>query len=538
MQEASASVGGTTTMPAASRQGSVALSNTVGSPHSPPSMITEGEGASAEDEEEEEEEPDLSEYVGPSHRPRKYARSAITQSEAGISYYEEPETFREKVHRWINARPVALFFMCLIILSTFAFLLETVPELSSDPDYGDPANECVWFCAESLFIFFFTLEYFIRWFAANDPVLFPFETFNIVDIVAIAPYYVELIASGFANPCAATDTGSDDGSVVDLRFIRVIRLARVFRVLKLTSRVSATAVLVATFKNSSAALMVPLFFLLLGIVVWSSLIHLVEVGNYEQGPEGMGFYVMSSLGHKELSQFASIPDALWWSIVTSTTVGYGDMVPLTSAGKAVNSFAMIFGVLFFAMPIAIIGSEYTKAWDEKKAFDKKEAEKLEALEADAETSRLEPSTKLWGDKELKHFRLYFSGYNCTESEFMGISRAEISELPKFSAAEAEKLLPQHFNWALFSAKAKKIASQLATSDFCLLAVDAPELSGEYLRSSSSQIMWERGDKAARLISCEGFWMITKADNTYPRLRSKEKHRGSLPSRTASTAVSC
>ena len=481
----------------------------------------------------EGDDEELSEsYVGPSMRPRKYARSAITQSEAGFSYYEDPPTLAQKVNSFMNTRPVALFFMLLIILSTLAFLLETVPELSSDPDYGDPARECPWFCIETVFIFFFTLEYILRWGSANDPVLFPFEAFNIVDVVAIAPYYVELLASQFENPCRDIDdsSGGSGEDLVDLRFIRVIRLARVFRVLKLTSRVSATTVLVATFKNSAAALMVPGFFLLIGIVVWASLMHLAEVGNYEtEGVEEAGFYVTNSLGNKVPSLFKSIPDALWWAIVTSTTVGYGDMYPQTSAGKAINSFAMIFGVLFFAMPIAIVGNEFTKAWAEKKRFDLEQADKQDALEADAETSRLEPCTKNWGEKEVKHFRLFFSGLNCTESGFMGLTRAEMAEGTKVGVKDPEKLIPQHFNWALFSAKAKKIASQLATSDFCLLAEDAPDLSGEYIRTDVSSKVWERVDRRACLISCEGHWLITKKGTSFPRLRSKEKHRGSLPS---------
>ena len=487
-------------------------------------------GGDDDDDDDGDSEKSLpeSEYFGPARRPRKYARSAITQSEAGHSYYEEPPTMRERVNTFMNSSPVAIFFMSLIILSTLAFLLETVPELSSDPDYGDPERECYWFCLETGFIFFFTIEYFTRWYAAVDRVVFPFEAFNIVDVVAILPYYMELGLSGFEDPCgkSSNPTGSGADSVVDLRFIRVIRLARVFRVLKLTSRVSATTVLVATFRNSASALSVPFFFLMIGLVVWASLMFLAEQGSYD--PLDGKYYVKDSRGHKHESSFVSIPDCLWWALVTFTTVGYGDMYPQTPHGKAINSFAMLFGVLFFAMPIAIVGNNFTQAWEEKKRMDAEELEKQEAYQADAETSKLEPSTKNWGERELKHFRLYFSNYNCTEAEFMGITRSEMEPVKP-----PDVLIPAHFNWALFSAKAKKIASQLGTSDFCLLAREAPELCGEYLRKSREHIVWERREGGAHLVSLEGYWVVRRTGPGPDAagaavLRSRDKHGGSLP----------
>eukprot|EP01059_Diplonema_ambulator_P020875 TRINITY_DN3481_c0_g1_i1.p1 TRINITY_DN3481_c0_g1~~TRINITY_DN3481_c0_g1_i1.p1 ORF type:complete len:1080 (+),score=284.58 TRINITY_DN3481_c0_g1_i1:26-3265(+) len=457
-------------------------------------------------------------------RPR-YARSAISQSEAAdLPNFEYKKTVREQIHELLEWRPVAMFFMVLIILSTLAFLLETVPQLSSDPDYGNPATECPWFVLETVFITFFTLEYVVRWATDNYPLSFPFELFNIVDLISILPYYLEILISRDINPCIS----KTHDSVVDLRFIRVIRLARVFRVLKLSRQMSATTVLIHTFANSKDALMVPFFFLLLGMVVFASLMYLVEQGTYN--PEDQLYYITDSEGHRVVTFFVSIPDALWWAIVTMTTVGYGDMYPRTAAGKALNSIAMMFGVLFFAMPIAIVGSEFTKAWEAKKRRDEEELTRQAAINADAEKSKLEPSTKNWGERELKHFRIYFDESNCTLEEFMGLRRDEKAE-GNAKIRPSKEIVPEHFNWGFFgkNPKPKKIATQLGTSDFYLNAPDIDEFSGEYRRKSKTHAVWEKSDGYARLESIDGHWTVKKVCSEGAYLRSEKRHGGSLPS---------
>eukprot|EP00756_Hemistasia_phaeocysticola_P017550 Hpha_TRINITY_DN15544_c2_g10::TRINITY_DN15544_c2_g10_i1::g.108159::m.108159 len=312
------------------------------------------------------------------------------------------------------AQVITVFFMLLIVLSTISFLLETVPELSADKDFGDPSRECMWFVIESIFVAFFTFEYVIRW--VTEPVetiiKFPLENFNVIDLIAIAPYYFELILSGFRNPCI--DGGPQDGGALglDLRFLRVVRLARVFRVMKLGRNLNATKVLTQTFSRSRDALTVPFFFLLLGMIVFSSLIYLVEQGTYNTA-DGR-YYITNSQGSEAEARFPSIPDALWWAIVTMTTVGYGDVTPQTALGKAINSMAMMFGVLFFAMPIAIIGTEFTVAWEENNsnAKDKSKYANLGQRE-------LQLNTKAWGGDELNFFNIAFSERNLTLQEFFG-----------------------------------------------------------------------------------------------------------------------
>eukprot|EP01065_Artemidia_motanka_P005754 TRINITY_DN1278_c0_g1_i5.p1 TRINITY_DN1278_c0_g1~~TRINITY_DN1278_c0_g1_i5.p1 ORF type:complete len:1459 (+),score=303.41 TRINITY_DN1278_c0_g1_i5:49-4425(+) len=319
----------------------------------------------------------------------------------------------------VLARFVSGFFLLLIVMSTMTFLLETVPDLSADPDFGDPDRECMWFTIETIFIVFFTFEYVIRW--ATEPlgsiVGFPFEPFNIVDLIAILPYYLEITLSAPNTPCNQSG-GSQEGPFgsFDLRFIRVVRLARVFRVLKLGRGLNATEVLLNTFRASQQALMVPFFFLLLGMVVFSSLLYLVEQGTYNQ--EDGRYYITNSQGHEVEAMFPSIPDTLWWSIVTMTTVGYGDLYPHTAIGKAINSMAMMFGTLFFAMPIAIVGAEFTNAWDAKKMRDKEDSSRKTPYSKERRRE-VKANTKDWGGNELNHFNVRFNDSNISMEEFFG-----------------------------------------------------------------------------------------------------------------------
>eukprot|EP00755_Sulcionema_specki_P025706 Sspe_Gene.83925::Locus_55067_Transcript_1_1_Confidence_1.000_Length_2305::g.83925::m.83925 len=304
--------------------------------------------------------------------------------------FEDPTSSRPALY-------ISIWFMFLIFASTLSFMVETIPSLSSHPDYGNPDNKDIWFALESFFISFFTLEYLIRWFSSSceDFARFPFKPFNIVDFLAIAPYFVELVLS----------------SSVDLRFIRVIRLARVFRVLKIGKKYDGTGILAQVVQASLPALLPPFFFLLIGMMFFSSLMYLCEQGTYDKNTGR--FYVHDIHGKRQESMFVSIPEAMWWSIVTMTTVGYGDYTPHTALGKLVNSIAMIFGVLFTAMPIAIIGNTFTLKWDEMRL-------RMNATKDFQKNDQLN-DTSNWGPNQLKFFSFRFEDRACEKLEdFLGL----------------------------------------------------------------------------------------------------------------------
>eukprot|EP00746_Dinoflagellata_sp_MGD_P124668 gnl/MRDRNA2_/MRDRNA2_59277_c0_seq1.p1 gnl/MRDRNA2_/MRDRNA2_59277_c0~~gnl/MRDRNA2_/MRDRNA2_59277_c0_seq1.p1 ORF type:complete len:815 (-),score=124.35 gnl/MRDRNA2_/MRDRNA2_59277_c0_seq1:9-2384(-) len=172
------------------------------------------------------------------------------------------------------------------------------------------------------------------------------EPTNIIDFLAIAPYYLE----------KAVDTNTN------LMVLRLVRLTRMFRILRLGKLSDAMDTLVTTFELSLPSLYVLGFYICLGILVSSSIVYYAEAGEWD--PHDGVYKVMNPLT-KEMQEtlFVSIPDAFWWNIVTVTTVGYGDLYPTTPMGKFFGSITIVAGVIAFAMPVGVISSNFSRVWD-------------------------------------------------------------------------------------------------------------------------------------------------------------------------------
>ena len=151
---------------------------------------------------------------------------------------------------------------------------------------------------------------------------FIFSFFGLIDLIAIVPFYLSL---GF-----------------DLRFVRATRLVRVFRLLKLTRYNKAVNFLSSAFKDSKEELIVFSF-------LASALLYLTSVGIY---------YFEKDL---QPEAFGSVPQALWWSVVTLTSVGYGDVTPISTAGKIFTSIILFLGIGLISVPSAILVSAFSKA---------------------------------------------------------------------------------------------------------------------------------------------------------------------------------
>lgn len=180
---------------------------------------------------------------------------------------------------------------------------------------------------------------------------------NLIDLAAILPFYVSRLAG-------ADSTG--------LGFLRVLRLARVFRVFKMGKYSKNVQLVSKVLMNSAPALQLLLFFVVLGMVLFGSMLYFCEQGEWmitEAYPDGAWLRDDVTGKTKELSPYESIPSCFWWVIVTMTTVGYGDTYPTSQLGKVVGAVAMLCGVLTLALPITIIGAnfanEYARAREEE-----------------------------------------------------------------------------------------------------------------------------------------------------------------------------
>ncbi|KAE9413353.1 hypothetical protein Angca_003773 [Angiostrongylus cantonensis] len=189
---------------------------------------------------------------------------------------------------------------------------------------------------ETFCIIWFTFEFVLRLAVTPSRQRFLANAMNIVDMIAIVPFYLELGLAIF---------GIDVASLNDIKgallVVRVLRVLRVVRILKLGRYSSGLKTFALTLRSSARQLGMMGMVLSTGVVFFSTLLYFVEKD-------------------EENTPFTSIPATFWWAIVTMTTVGYGDCVPVTIPGKLIASGAIISGVLVLALPITIIVDNFMR----------------------------------------------------------------------------------------------------------------------------------------------------------------------------------
>lgn len=242
-----------------------------------------------------------------------------------------------------------LFIVILIVLNVISLILGSVNEL-----YAQFSPFFILFDNASLCIF--TVEYMLRLWtcncnpAFNQPIIgrikYIFTPLALIDLFAILPFYIPMILP------------------VDLRFLRILRIMRIFRLLKLARYSSAIQLLGKVVKREKDTISVLFFMLLIILVIVSCLIYYVEK---DAQPD----------------VFSSIPASMWWAAVTLTTVGYGDVYPVTLLGKILGTIIALLGIGMFALPAGVLASGFIEEVENNKknrdACDGNLMEKLDYL---------------------------------------------------------------------------------------------------------------------------------------------------------------
>ncbi|HZB44315.1 MAG TPA: ion transporter [Pyrinomonadaceae bacterium] len=220
---------------------------------------------------------------------------------------------------------VDLSITLLIILNVTAVMLETVAWI------GEPYR-AYFFAFELCSVAVFTAEYVLRlWACTADAryaghvrgrLRYALHPMSLIDLLAIAPFYLAFLT-------------------VDLRFVRALRLFRLFRIFKLARYPDSMLTLGVVLRSRREELLVTLFVVVVLLVFASSAMYYVES---EAQPQ----------------QFSSIPAAMWWGVATLTTVGYGDVYPITTAGRFLGAGIAILGVGLFALPTGILASAFSE----------------------------------------------------------------------------------------------------------------------------------------------------------------------------------
>lgn len=235
------------------------------------------------------------------------------------------------------ARGVNLLLLTLILLNVAAIMAETVESLRAQYEDG-----LLWFEAFSVGVF--SLELLLRiWVIDLDPrfshpltgrLRFLLTPMAIVDVLAVVPFYLPFVHA-------------------DFRYLRVLRFLRVFRVLKLARYSRALCLITTALREVREQLVVSLGALAIVVVVVATLMYHAE---HDAQPE----------------VFSSIPASLWWTVVTVTTVGYGDVYPITVTGRFLGGALALLGIAAFAVPAGMVGSAFAEALAQSKSGDSDE----------------------------------------------------------------------------------------------------------------------------------------------------------------------
>ncbi len=247
-----------------------------------------------------------------------------------------------------------VILLVMIVLSVITVMMETVQ------DYGVKYHT-FFLTVEWIFTIFFTIEYALRIISTKQPRKYIFSFFGIIDFLAILPAYLSLFLFGAQY----------------LLVIRALRLLRIFRVFKLAHFLSEGAIITKALKASRAKIIVFLMFVLVADIIFGSIMYLVEA-NADSG-------------------FTSIPESIYWAIVTMTTVGYGDISPKTPLGQFIASVIMMLGYAVIAVPTGIVSSEFVM--EQKDRYSNKKSSKKNKKKAVQEC-------KECGNKDHDHNAAY------------------------------------------------------------------------------------------------------------------------------------
>ncbi len=238
-----------------------------------------------------------------------------------LSQYPE-QRWRSTLHEVIfeadtpAGRAFDIALILCIVASVLTVMLDSVASIRAN--WGEELLAAEW-----VFTILFTIEYFLRIISVRAPLHYIFSFFGVVDLLAILPTYISVVVPGSQY----------------LLVVRVLRVLRIFRVLKLGTYIHEARLLRIALRRSIRKITVFLFVVSTLVIVLGSLMYMIE---------------------GEASGFVSIPEGVYWAIVTLTTVGYGDISPVTPLGKVVASVVMICGYGIIAVPTGLVTVELSR----------------------------------------------------------------------------------------------------------------------------------------------------------------------------------
>ncbi|NP_001096396.1 potassium voltage-gated channel subfamily F member 1 [Xenopus tropicalis] len=261
--------------------------------------------------------------------------------------------FMEKPESSFPARITAILSFLFILISSTVMCIGTIPEMQVEDLQGNHVEHPTLDSIETVCIGWFTLEYLLRLISSPNRLHFALSFMNIIDVLAILPFYVSIILTNLG----ATIMGLTNVQQA-IQALRIMRIARIF---KLARHSSGLQTLTYALKSSFKELGLLLMYLAVGIFVFSALGYTME----QSHPDTL---------------FKSIPQSFWWAIITMTTVGYGDIYPKTTLGKLNAATSFLCGVIAIALPIHPIINNFVKYYNKQRVLETATKHELELME--------------------------------------------------------------------------------------------------------------------------------------------------------------
>ncbi|XP_060644246.2 potassium voltage-gated channel subfamily G member 4 [Anolis sagrei] len=267
---------------------------------------------------------------------------------------EETKTFMSRLRDMVENPQSGLpgkIFACLSILfvatTTISLCVSTMPDLREAEDRGECSQKCYYiFIVETICVAWFSLEFCLRFIQAKSKCQFFKGPLNIIDFMAISPYYASLIV--LDDESMEDDDKPSGNSYLEKvgLVLRVLRALRILYVMRLARHSLGLQTLGLTIRRSAREFGLLLLFLCVAVTLFSPLVYLAE---NESG---------------KILEFTSIPASYWWAIISMTTVGYGDMVPRSVPGQMVALSSILSGILIMSFPATSIFHTFSHSYSE------------------------------------------------------------------------------------------------------------------------------------------------------------------------------
>ncbi|KAG9279311.1 potassium voltage-gated channel subfamily G member 2 [Astyanax mexicanus] len=254
----------------------------------------------------------------------------------------------ENPHSGLPGKIFASLSVVFVAITAVTLCVSTMPDLREEEERGECSQRCYnIFVLETVCVGWFSLEFLLRFIQTQRKCLFLSTPLNIIDVVAILPYYITLIVDSLSVGDQSTVSGNNYLEKVGL-VLRVLRALRICYVMRLARHSVGLQTLGLTIRRCTREFGLLLLFLCVAMALFSPLVFLAE----------------SEMGAKQ--EFTSIPGSYWWAVISMTTVGYGDMVPRSIPGQVVALSSILSGILLMAFPVTSIFHTFSRSYLELK----------------------------------------------------------------------------------------------------------------------------------------------------------------------------